>query len=234
MLSSATSVSRDGTLQRFLRDNGLSLVLSALFIVFFIGQIIAGHRQYNLEHADHGQATVTLVQYLQTGAFLEATAENWESEFLQMAAYVLFTAFLFQRGSAESKKPDEAEAVDRDPRRSRHKADAPWPVRRGGWILGLYSYSLSIALVLLFLVSFVLHAVGGAAAYNDEQRMHGGAAISVLEYMSSAQFWFESLQNWQSEFLSIAVMVILSIFLRHRGSPESKPVDAPYAQTGTG
>jgi hypothetical protein len=218
---------------RVLRDNGLSLVLFTLFIVFLIGQALAGHRHYNEEQVEHAQQTVTLGEYLTSGEFLEATAENWESEFLQMGVYVIFTAFLFQRGSAESKKIGESEAVDRDPRRSRNKQNAPWPVRRGGWILSLYSNSLSLAFLFLFVASFVLHAFGGTAARNEEALTHGGQPVSVLEYVRSSQFWFESFQNWQSEFLAIAAMVVLSIFLRQRSSPESKPVDAPHRQTGS-
>jgi hypothetical protein len=233
MATESLHVKRDHALTRVLRDNGLSLVLLALFAISLVGQALAGHRHYNEEQGEHGQQPVSMADYLRSGEFLETTAENWESEFLQMAAYVLFTSFFFQRGSAESKKIGESEPVDRDPRRSRNKRDAPAPVRRGGWVLALYSNSLSLALLLLFLASFVVHAIAGTNARNAAALVHGGAAISVPEYLGSSQFWFESFQNWQSEFLSIAVMVVLSIFLRQRGSPESKPVDAPHGQTGS-
>jgi hypothetical protein len=149
-----------------------------------------------------------------------------------MFAYVLLTAFLFQKGSAESKNPDQPEAVDRDPRQSREKKDAPWPVRRGGIVLKIYENSLALALFLLFLISFMLHAIGGASEYSDQQIAHGAQAVTVFQYMGTAQFWFESLQNWQSEFFSIAILVVLSIFLRQKGSPESKPVDSPHSMTG--
>jgi hypothetical protein len=158
--------------------------------------------------------------------------ENWESEFLQMFAYVLLTAFLFQKGSAESKDPQKQEAVDRDPRPSCDDKTAPWPVREGGIVLKLYENSLSIALFLLFVISFVLHAIGGAKEYSQQQTMHGEEAVTVVQYLGTAQFWFESLQNWQSEFFSIGVLVLLSIFLRQKGSPESKPVDSPHNMTG--
>ena len=216
-----------------MRDHGLSITLAALFLVFMAGQTATGWYAFNDEQREHGQAIVTLSEYLRSGHFLEATAENWESEFLQMAAYVFFTTFLFQRGSAESKKIDESEPVDRDPRLSREKADAPWPVRRGGWVLGLYESSLSLAFVVLFLVSFGLHVVGGAAHYNEEALSHGGEVLSVSAFALTSQFWFESFQNWQSEFLSLVAMVVLSIYLRQRGSPESKPVDAPHGSTGS-
>jgi hypothetical protein len=147
----------------------------------------------------------------------------------------VLTVYLFQKGSSESKDPDEEEAVDRDPRLSKDKPDAPWPVRRGGLVLKLYENSLALAFLLLFLGSFLLHAVGGAREYNQDQLEHGqgGQALSAFEYMGTSQFWFESLQNWQSEFLAIWAMVVFSIWLRQRGSPESKPVDAPHSQTGS-
>jgi hypothetical protein len=233
MATQAARVADEHSIHRVLRDNGLSLVLFGLFAVSFIGQAIAGHHHYNEEQIEHEQPTVSMSEYLTSGDFLEATAENWESEFLQMGAYVLFTCFLFQRGSSESKKIGTPEAVDRDPQRSKSNRNAPWPVRRGGWILQLYSNSLSIAFLLLFAASFIVHAIAGASARNEEALAHGSDLISVLEYASGAQFWFESFQNWQSEFLSIALMVVLSIFLRQRGSPESKPVDAPHDQTGS-
>ena len=218
------------------RRNGLSIVIGALFIALLVGQVFAGERQYNDEREKHGEPALALRAYLASGHFLEATAENWESEFLQMAAYVFFTVWLFQRGSAESKSLDEPEEVDRDPRLARGKrlAEAPWPVRRGGVVLRLYEHSLSIALFLLFLASFAAHAVGGLRLHNAEALAHGEPLQTLSDYLSSAQFWFESLQNWQSEFLAILSMVVLSIFLRQRGSPESKPVDAPHSQTGGG
>ena len=218
-------------MKRWLRDNGLSITLLALFLLFMAGQVLTGQREYNEQQVDHGEPPVTLREYLRTGNFMEATAENWESEFLQMAAYVLLTTFLFQRGSSESKKLSGSNEVDRDPRRTKNPR-APWPVKRGGWILRLYEHSLSIAFVLLFLLSFVLHAIGGAREFNEEQLEHGGQVVSTWEYVRTARFWFESLQNWQSEFLAIAAMVWLSIYLRQRHSPESKPVDAPHDETG--
>ncbi|MGI8565610.1 MAG: DUF6766 family protein, partial [Pyrinomonadaceae bacterium] len=111
--------------------------------------------------------------------------------------------------------------------------DAPWPVRRGGWVLKLYENSLALAFLLLFLISFALHAVGGAEEYSEEQLQHGEPAVSVLQFFATSRFWFESFQNWQSEFFSIGAMVVLSIFLRQKGSPESKPVDSPHGETGT-
>jgi hypothetical protein len=219
-------------MRRILRENGLSLVLAACFGLFLAGQIIAGHRVHNADQVSHGQGVVSLSAYVVTGHFLEALTENLESEFLQMFAYVLLTVSLYQKGSAESKKLDEEEPVDRDPRTSR-APDAPWPVRKGGFVLTLYEYSLSLAFLVLFLVAFVLHGISGARDYNQEQMAHGEETVGTMAYLGTSRFWFESFQNWQSEFFSIGAMVVLSIFLRQRGSPESKPVDAPHSQTGS-
>jgi hypothetical protein len=212
--------------------HGLSIALFGMFILFQLGLSVVGQRHYNQEQMNHGQPTVDYFRYVLSDAFLEATMENWESEFLQMFAYVVLTAFLYQQGSSESKKPGETEAVDRDLRLSKTKADAPWPVRKGGLILKLYEHSLSLALLLFFAISFLLHALGGAREHSKQELAHGGHAVTVFQYLGTAQFWFESLQNWQSEFFSIGVMVVLSIFLRQRGSPESKPVDSPHQETG--
>ena len=221
-------------MKRLLRENGLSLVVFGLFFgSFILGQLLFGWADYNSDRKEHGEPAITVPRYLVSGHFLEATMENWESEFLQMGVYVILTAFLYQKGSAESKSLSETEPVDRDPRRFKNKVHAPWPVRRGGWVLRLYEHSLSLAFLLLFLTSMLLHAVGGRSVYNEEQTLHGQPTVDLLGYMGSSRFWFESFQNWQSEFLAIGSMVVLSIFLRQRGSPESKPVDSPHWQTGS-
>ena len=219
---------------KILRENGLSIVLTVLFLLFLVGQAVAGMFDYNNEQQQHGQPTVNFTAYLGTSHFMEATMENWESEFLQMFGFVLLTAFLFQKGSAESKKLDEEELIDRDNGKSPNKKDAPWPVRKGGLVLKLYEYSLSLAFLLLFLLSFTLHAAAGAREYNENQREHGRLEeLTTIDYMCTSRFWFESFQNWQSEFLAVGAMVVLSIFLRQKGSPESKPVDSPHSQTGS-
>ena len=220
-------------MRRVFRENGLTIVLTALFLLCLIGQTIAGHRHYNEEQREHGEVAVPYGAYLGTPHFWEALTENWESEFLQIFAYVMLTSFLYQKGSAESKKLDEPEPSDRDPRAGRTGKDAPWPVRRKGVVLGLYEHSLSLAFLLLFAASIGLHAMSGAADYNADQAAHGGGeTVSVLQYAVTSRFWFESFQNWQSEFLALAAVVVLSIFLRQRGSPESKPVDSPHSETG--
>lgn len=210
--------------RRWLHENGLSLVVFSLFLMTWIGQAIAGCLAHNHDERDHGRPPVGFLEYLTTGHFLESTAENWESEFLQMGVFVWLTSFLFQKGSPESNDPYEPEP------QTPVTADSPWPARQGGFVLFLYQYSLSLAFFLLFVVSFVLHALGGARAFSQEQIEHGQSAVSVIEYLATSQFWFESLQNWQSEFLSIGAMVVLAIFLRQRNSPESKPVAAPHSQ----
>lgn len=216
-------------MRRFLRDNGLSITMFGLFLAFLLAQSLTGWVTTNGENEAHNQPTVTYVGYLTSGAFVEATFENWESEFLQMGAYVLLTAFLIQRGSPESKKPGDEEA-DAEPRSA--PPDAPWPVRHGGLILRFYENSLSIALFTLFGLSFVLHVLGGRAEYNHQQVQHGGTPVSVGAFMTSSEFWFQSFQNWQSEFLAVGALAVLGIFLRQRGSPESKPVAAPHSETG--
>ena len=221
-----------GRLRRIWHYHGLTIVLLTLFVVTMIGQTWSGWYAYNGEQRDHGETPVSLIEYLGTGHFGEATFENWESEFLQMAFYVLLTVWLFQIGSSESKRPDVLELVDLDPRDSSNKDNAPWPVRKGGFVLVLYEYSLSIAFAVLFVASFTLHAATGVKEFNEERMAHGQPAATVIEYATSSRFWFESFQNWQSEFLSLAAMVTFSIFLRQRGSPESKPVDAPTWETG--
>jgi hypothetical protein len=217
-----------------LRDNGLSITLAALFAVFLVGQSLVGHRVYNQDEQAHGNPPVSYRDYIRSSHFAEATFENWESEFLQMAAYVFLTVFLYQRGSAESKDPDKRDAVDRSPRPGGHRRQVPWPVRRGGLVLRVYEHSLSLAFLLLFLASFLLHALAGASHYNQEQLDHRQSPVSTLAYVLTSRFWFESFQNWQSEFLAIVSMVVLSIFLRQKGSPESKEVASPHGETGKG
>jgi hypothetical protein len=221
-----------GAFRRAWHNHGLSLALFLLFAVTMAGQTYCGWHAFNAQRRDHHQRATPLSEYVRSSHFGEATFENWESEFLQMAFYVLLTVKLYQRGSSESKRPDVLELVDLDPRTFAHAEDAPWPVRRGGLILTMYENSLSLAFGTLFVASLVLHAFAGARVYSEAQLLHGGAAVSVQEFIATGQFWFESFQNWQSEFLSLAAMVVLTIFLRQRGSPESKPVAAPIWETG--
>jgi hypothetical protein len=218
-------------MRRIFREHGLSIVMFGFFLVFLGAQSVTGHRHFNAEQRLHGEPVVAYASYLTSGHFIEAVFENWESEFLQMGSFVFFTIFLRQKGSPESKKLAGKEPVDADPRGSRRRK-APWPVRRGGLALGIYEHSLTIALFSLFIGSLFLHAAGGVSEYNQEQLDHRGVPVSLLGYLLTSRFWFESFQNWQSEYLAVGALVVLSIFLRQRGSPESKPVDHPHGETG--
>jgi hypothetical protein len=221
-------------MRRFFHENGLSIVLFGLFFFSLVGQSLTGLHEYNEDQKEHNRPETSYTQYLSSGHFIEAVFENWESEFLQMGMYVVLTVFLFQKGSSESKDPDRVERVDVLPGQARKDKDSPWPVRRGGWVLKLYENSLGLTLFLLFIASFFLHAVGGAEEYNQDALAHGrgGEILTALQYIGTTRFWFESFQNWQSEFFSIGVMVVLSIWLRQKGSPESQPVDSPHRETG--
>jgi hypothetical protein len=220
-------------MRRFLREHSLSIVsLTAFLVIWLAGQTWAGHRSYNEEQRSHGEPTVSFGEYLTSAHFGEATFENWESEFLQMGVYVLLTAWLVEKGSAESKPPEGDPKLDEDPRNHQHDPNAPWPIRHGGWSLRIYEHSLSIAMFAVFALAFTGHLITGAHEFNAEQLAHGQSQISTIQYLFRSQFWFESLQNWQSEFLAVGSLVILSVYLRQRGSPESKPVHAPHQATG--
>jgi hypothetical protein len=220
-------------MRTWVRDHGLLLANAGLFIVFFLGMVLSGVRAYNADQVEHHQAAVSLAGYLHTGDFFEATFENWESEFLQMGMYVVLTAFLFQRGSSESKPIEEPAPQDADPRDADKRANVPWPVRRGGIVLVLYENSLAGLFFVLFAATIALHAAGGAKAYSAQELAHGGQPVSTWQYVHTSQFWFESFQNWQSEFLAVAVIVGASVYLRQKGSGESKPVAEPHHATGS-
>jgi hypothetical protein len=206
-------------MKRFIKDNGLSLVLLALFLIFWGAQSVAGFKVYHEEQAMHATTEISYGEYLASGHFWQATGENWESEFLQMGFYVILTAYLFQRGSAESNDPDDALELAKKRRK-----------KPGSW---LYRNSLSLAFLALFAASFMVHAVGGLREENQERTEHGQAPESLGEFLTSAEFWFQSFQNWQSEFLAVLSIVVLSIFLRQNGSPESKEMEEPNSKTGS-
>ncbi len=215
----------------FWSRNGLSLACFAIFVVVLVGQSLTGWQASVADAVQHGEPEFGYWTYLTTGHFAEATFENWESEFLQMAGFVLLTVYLVQRGSGESKQ-ERDDPRDEDPRLHRDDPDAPWPVRRGGVWLYLYERSLFLAFSLLFLASFVGHAIAGAHEYTAEQHEHGETGVGAWQFVRTAEFWFQSLQNWQSEFLAVGAIVVFSVFLRQRGSAESKPVHEPHRKTG--
>lgn len=200
----------------------------SLFFASLIGLVVAGFYYQNEELKAHNQSQQNLAKFITSGTFVESIFENWESEFLQMGSLVVLTIWFVQKGAVDSKKMRGKMDVDTSSRYSIiHGASTGKAIRHG-----FYSHSLSIALFGLFLLSFVLHGAGGAAASNEEAQWHGEQQQSMVEYMASSQFWFESFQNWQSEFLSVGTLLVLSIFLRQRYSPESKPVGAPNNKTG--
>jgi hypothetical protein len=196
-------------------------------LIFWSGQFITGMKLVNAERKENGLPQFSTIEYSKSGHFIAATFENWESEFLQMAFYVFLTIYLRQKGSSESKSLYKKEEVDRDPK---IHPNAPWPVKKGGIWLKIYSNSLTIALFSLFLFSFFMHFYGSLKNFNEQQAGNNLPLASASQYIGSSQFWFESFQNWQSEFLSVAAIVLLSIWLRQKGSPESKPVDAAYGE----
>lgn len=206
---------------KFLRDNGLSLVLASIFLLFWSAQAVTGYQVHRQDALVHQRAPGSFGEYLKSGHFWQATGENWESEFLQMGFYVWLTTFLYQRGSAESLDPDKEE--EHRERNQASKARASW----------FYRNSLSLAFLFLFFGSFAIHATGGLHELNEERTEHGEAPQNLGAFLSDSEFWFQSFQNWQSEFLAVLSIVVLSIFLRQHGSPESKEVTDPNSKTGT-
>lgn len=217
-------------MRKFVHNNSLSIVFLLLFIFSLAGQYFTGYKEYNKEREEEGKVPVAWTAYIHSGHFLESTFENWESEFLQMALFVVLTIFLYQKGSSESKQFEPGEAVDREP--SPDRPGAPWPVRKGGFILALYKHSLTIALLFVFFLSFAIHLYGSLLDENEQRAAKGLPPELLMQYLADTRFWYESFQNWQSEFLSIFAIIVLSIFLRQKGSPQSKPVDAPNNETG--
>jgi hypothetical protein len=214
----------------FWYKNSLSIVFISLFIAALIAQAFFGWKEYCEELSELGASKIGFGSYLASGHFISATFENFQSEFLQMALYVMLTISLRQVGSAESKDPEKQEEVDRVPDPT--KKDAPSPVKKGGWRLVIYQNSLSIAFIILFFLSWAGHLFGSYKDFNLQQTLHGKPEMPITEFLTEPLFWFETFQNWQSEFLSVASIVILTIFLRQKGSPESKPVDAAHFETG--
>ncbi|MBA2467710.1 MAG: hypothetical protein H0V46_08940 [Sphingomonas sp.] len=217
---------------RFFRNNGLTVVLALLFLASLLGHWLTGVRFENEELMRHGDKPISAMAFLSDPQFLSTVFENWESEFLQMSAFVVLTTFLFQKGSAESEDPD---TPPRDGRLSAisGKAGSPAALRKGPATRWLYAHSLGSVLLILFLMTFTLHWLFSARHAAEEAALHGESAATFGQYLTSAQLWFESFQNWQSEFLSTAVLVVLSIWLRQKDSPESKLVTAPHDKTGT-
>ncbi len=220
-------------MKRFIRDNGLSLAFGALFLLALIGQALSGFADFNDQQLAHGVEPVSLGAYLTSSTFGVDVAENWQSEYLQFFLYVFATVWLVQRGSPESKplgrvgtESDEDQLLGRHVRRG----SPPW-AKAGGWRTAVFARSLGLVMGALFLLSWLAQSVAGVSAYNAQQLSDFADPVSWLEYLGSADFWNRTLQNWQSEFLAIGSMAVFSVYLRQRGSPESKPVGAEHHVT---
>jgi hypothetical protein len=226
------AMTRSNPVRRFFFENSLSIVLLTLFVIFLVGLSVTGWIEQNNELATHGQPAQGYFAYITSGEFGEAVFENWESEFLQMWALVMLTIVLRQKGSTDSKKLKGKSSVDVPSRYSIIQSRS-WKDRRKAIGEFFGAHSLGLALLSIFVVAFVLHAITGVDAYNTEQLQYGLPEVSVWEYIGSSRFWFESFQNWQSEFLAVGVLLLLSVFLFERGSPESKPVGESRDKTGS-
>lgn len=218
----------------FLRDNGLGLGFGLAFLLALVGQAIAGHAEFNNQLATDGLAQVGFGEYLMSSDFAVDVTENWQSEYLQFFLYITATVWLLQRGSPESKEMHKAGTEsDKDQQVGRyaHRHSPRWAHGRG-FRRHVYSHSLGLVMGTLFALSWLSQSITGVAAYNEEQLRQLQAPIDSGNYVGSADFWSRTLQNWQSEFLAVASMAILSVYLRQRGSPESKPVGAAHTSTG--
>jgi hypothetical protein len=220
--------------KRVLRDNGLTLCFLGLFLGALVGQALVGHSDFNNQQAAHQDPTVTLGHYLTSSAFMVDVMENWQSEYLQFLLYIFATVWLVQKGSSESKDPgEEGPESDREQRVGRHaEVDSPVWARVGGWRTAVFSRSLGLLMGTLFLLTWIASAVAGWAAFNGEQLSQRQDAVTFLGYLGEADFWNRSFQNWQSEMLAVGSMAIFAVYLRQRGSPESKPVGVAHADTG--
>ena len=219
---------------RTLRDHGLSLFFFAIFVAALIGQAIAGHAEFNNEAIEHGSETLSFWAYVVSPDFGQAVMENWQSEYLQFTLFLFVTVWLVQKGSPESKHPDKVgRESDRDQQVGEHaREDSPKWARTRGFRLLVYENSLLLVMGTIWLGSWFAHSLTGWRAYNESQLDHDGSTLGWLQYVGSAEFWETTLQNWQSEFLAVGSMAVLAIYLRQRGSPESKPVGAPHGTTG--
>jgi hypothetical protein len=221
-------------MRRFVRDNSLSIFFLVIFVAALIGQAIAGHSLYNQEQLAHGEETVSLWRYMTSSSFGQAVMENWQSEYLQFTLFVIATVWLLQRGSPESKPLDAAgRESDREQRIGNHAHPrSPLWARTGDLRTAIYSNSLLIVMGAIFLGAWFAQSVTGWSEFNQEQAAHGEAGVSWLGYIGTSTFWESTFQNWQSEFLAVGSFAVLAIYLRQRGSPESKPVGAPHEATG--
>lgn len=228
-------MSNTATTRSFWRDNSLSLVFGGLLLLTLAAQSWWGVRLYNDEARTAGLQEISLWRYVTSSTFAVDVAENWQSEFLQFALYIFFTVWLVQRGSSESKKPgDEGRESDEQQLVEKHaRADSPSWAKVGGWRTRVYSHSLVTVMAVIFGLSWAAQAVAGRVAYNEERLRDRLDPLSLGEYLAAPDFWSRTLQNWQSELLAIGTMAVFAIYLRERGSPESKEVGAPHSLTSS-
>jgi hypothetical protein len=222
-------------MRRFLRENSLSLLFLVLLLVSVLGQSFAGQHDYNAEQVEHGAQAISWSSYAASSAFWSAVMENWQSEFLQFSFFIAATIWLVQKGSAESKEL-ENRGLESDQQQKvggYAPPDAPRWAKVGGWRTRIYSHSLLIVMTAIFFLTWTAQSITSWNVFNEDQREHGEAAIAWSTYLRDPDFWEQTLQNWQSEFLAVGTMAVFTIYLRQRGSPESKPVGAPHSETGT-
>ncbi len=219
-----------------LKHHGLSLAFGVLLLGSLVGQAFTGVAHVNEEATAAALPTYSLSEYLTSSHFVVDVAENWQSEYLQFLLFILLTVWLVERGSPESKKPGQGgRESDKDQKVGEYaEKDSPAWARTRGWRLSLFSHSLGLTMLLIFALSWGAQFVAGRVAYNSEQIDHQEATVGLLSYVATPDFWNRTLQNWQSEFLAVGSMAVLSIYLRQRGSPESKPVGEPHESTGVG
>ena len=221
-------------MKAWLRENGLTLAFSVILLAALVGQAFTGAASYNEAALDAGLPTLTLGQYVTSSQFAVDVAENWQSEYLQFLLYILLTVWLVQKGSPESKPLDKAgRESDKEQKVGRHAdANSPSWAKLGGWRTSLYSRSLGLVMGVVFLGSWTAQLVAGRSAYNAEQLQDLQDPLGWSGYLQAPDFWNRTFQNWQSEFLAVGSMVVFSIYLRERGSPESKPVGSAHTSTG--
>ncbi len=218
-----------------LKNNGLSLFFGLIFLLALIGQGLTGHALFNEEQLSAGLEEISLGQYLASSSFAVDVSENWQSEYLQFLLYITATIWLVQKGSPESKELNKTGLEsDHEQLVGEHSnAASPAWAKTRGWKLTVFSNSLAATMGLIFILSWLVQSISGNSAYNEEQLENFQQPVEWGEYVLSAEFWNRTLQNWQSEFLAVGSMVVLSIYLRQRGSPESKPVGSAHGDTGT-
>jgi hypothetical protein len=218
----------------FLRANALTLAFGALFLITLVGQAFSGQADFNAQQIANGLEPVSLLEYVTSSSFGVDVMENWQSEYLQFFLYIFATVWLVQRGSSESKKPgEEGTESDEEQKIGRHaEKDSPRWAKTGDWRTAVFSRSLGLLMGALFLLTWVASSLAGWASFNSEQLAERQDPVSWLGYLGEADFWNRSFQNWQSEMLAVGSMAVFSVYLRQRGSPESKPVGVPHAETG--